>query len=48
MDSLLQTFENCRPGLPDDRLELGDAEAFFAHLYEQEKSRLSEAVRVEQ
>jgi len=49
VDSLLQTFENCRPGLTDAVLkESGDGvERFFAALYEKEKSRLEELVGIE-
>jgi hypothetical protein len=45
-DSLLQKFENSRPGLTD--AQLGDpaaVQAFFARLYEDELPRLAEVVR---
>jgi hypothetical protein len=46
VDSLLQTFENCRPGL-SDRLEGANgetAEAFFTGLYEKEIPRLRDVI----
>ncbi len=48
VDSLLQTFENCRPGLTDEQIRRGEAEAFFTALYEQERSQLEEAVLLDQ
>jgi hypothetical protein len=50
VDSLLQTFENCRPGLTDATVqERSDApvEAYFAALYEKERPRLHELVALE-
>jgi hypothetical protein len=46
VDGLLQTFENCRAGLPDDRLaEGGEAvQDFFLALYEKETGRLDEII----
>lgn len=46
VDSLLQTFENCRAGLSDETLRAGNdaVEAYFAELYEKEKPRLAETV----
>jgi hypothetical protein len=46
VDSLLQTFENCRPGLPDEALSgpRERVEAFFAGLYAKESGRLAEVV----
>ncbi len=46
VDGLLQTFENCRAGLPDARLAQGgeDVELFFLDLYSRETSRLGEIV----
>jgi hypothetical protein len=46
VDSLLQTFENCRPGLPDEALSgpRERVEAFFADLYAKEAGRLGEVV----
>jgi hypothetical protein len=50
VDSLLQTFENCRPGLNDQLLGAqGEApEAFFTGLYEKEISRLKDIIRREE
>jgi hypothetical protein len=45
VDSLLQTFENCRPGLSEATIAKGGAEAFFIDLYEKEVPRLRELVR---
>lgn len=47
LDSLLQKFENCRPGLPDDVAAAGGEAAahFFADLYEAERTRLKDLVR---
>jgi hypothetical protein len=47
VDSLLQMFENCRAGLSDEVLRAGAdrRQAFFAELYEQERSRLLEVIR---
>jgi hypothetical protein len=48
VDSLLQTFENCRAGLSDETLASGEkgVRAFFVDLYEKEIERLRETVRV--
>lgn len=48
VDSLLQSFENRRAALSDDSLVSGEkaAQAFFLELYEQEKPRLGETVRL--
>ncbi len=50
VDSLLQMFENCRPGLTDEILRAGPAgvERFFLDLYEKERGRLSETIQQEQ
>lgn len=50
VDSLLQKFENCRPGLGDDRSgPEGEApEAFFGRLYEEEVPRLKDQIRIEE
>jgi hypothetical protein len=50
VDSLLQTFENCRPGLSDQLLGAeGEApEAFFRGLYEKETPRLRDVIRREE
>ena len=47
LDSLLQKFENCRPGLPDAVAGTGGEAAarFFADLYEAERPRLEDLVR---
>lgn len=46
VDSLLQSFENSRPGLTGEMLEHGEAdvEAFFRELYEKELPALREKV----
>jgi hypothetical protein len=45
VDTLLQTFENCRPGLSDEQLRSGAGVAeFFTELYEKERPQLLEAV----
>jgi hypothetical protein len=44
VDSLLQTFENSRPGLTAEMLGKGEVEAFFRDLYEKEVRRLREKV----
>ncbi len=44
VDSLLQTFENSRPGLTAGMLEDGRVEPFFAELYEREVRSLREKV----
>jgi hypothetical protein len=50
VDSLLQMFENCRPGLTDEVLRAGPrgVERFFLDLYEKERARLSETIQQEQ
>ncbi len=47
LDSLLQKFENCRPGLPDGVAARGGEAAarFFTDLYEAERARLKDVVR---
>lgn len=45
VDSLLQTFENCRPGLSEDTIRAGGTAAFFVELYEKEVPRLREQIR---
>ena len=46
LDTLLQTFENCREGLSDAQAlaGAGEAERFFTQLYEKERPRLLEAL----
>jgi hypothetical protein len=48
VDSLLQTFENCRVGLSGDTLKGGEkvVHDFFLELYEREAWRLEETVRL--
>ena len=48
VDSLLQTFENCRVGLSDETLKGGEKAvyAFFLDLYEKEAGRVEETVRL--
>ena len=50
VDSLLQMFENCRPGLSDETLGKGPegVERFFLDLYEKERGRLSETIQQQQ
>ena len=50
VDSLLQSFENCRPGLNDRLLGVqGEApEEFFTGLYEKEIPRLKDVIRREE
>jgi hypothetical protein len=45
VDSLLQTFENCRLGLSEGTVRAGGTEAFFQDLYEKEVPRLREQIR---
>lgn len=47
VDSLLQMFENCRPGLTDETLRAGPqgVERFFLDLYDKESGRLAETIR---
>jgi hypothetical protein len=46
VDSVVQMFENCRPGLADESVSRGDAAVadFFAALYAKERPRLDEVV----
>jgi hypothetical protein len=48
VDSLLQTFENCRVGLSDETVEGGEkvVHDFFLELYEKESGHLAETVRL--
>jgi hypothetical protein len=48
VESLVQSFENCRPGLPDEGLSPAQAEPFFRDLYEKEKPRLRDTIRAEE
>jgi hypothetical protein len=45
VDSLLQTFENCRPGLSEETIRTGGTGGFFVELYEKEVPRLKEQIR---
>lgn len=48
-ESVVQSFENCRAGLPDEGLRApSDAEPFFRELYEKETPRLLDAIRTEE
>ena len=44
VDSLVQTFENCRPGLTAEMLANGGVEAFFRDLYEKETRFLRDSI----
>jgi hypothetical protein len=46
VDSLLQAFEDRRAGLRDDALSADQAEPFFAELYQRERERLDETLRL--
>jgi hypothetical protein len=50
VDSLLQSFENCRPGLSDAMQgSAGEpADVFFTRLYEKEAARLKDTIRLEE
>ena len=50
VESVIQSFENCRPGLSDEALcgTAGEAEAFFRELYEREMPRLLDTIRLEE
>jgi hypothetical protein len=47
IDRLLQTFEDCRPGLSDGAVAQGEraVEAYFVEVYDRERPRLLEQVR---
>jgi len=47
VDSLVQSFENCRDGLSDDAIRRGEARAYFLARYEPERARLSDVLRLE-
>jgi hypothetical protein len=50
IDSLLQSFENCRPGLSDQKIH-GDNEEvsqFFVDIYEKERPRLINTINVQE
>jgi hypothetical protein len=44
VDSLLQTFENSRPGLTGEMLQEGEVEGFFRELYENEVRSLRDKI----
>jgi hypothetical protein len=44
VDSLLQTFENSRPGLTGAMLETGEVEGFFREMYEKEVRSLRDKI----
>lgn len=48
VDSLIQTFENCRPGLTTEMIEGGESTAadFFLDLYNKELPRLEKAIEM--
>jgi hypothetical protein len=47
VDSLLQAFENSRPGLTDEMIDSGPAvERFFLDVYERELPRLKDTIRL--
>ena len=45
VDSLVQSFENCRDGLSDDAVRTGKAEAWFRARYPPERDRLADVLR---
>ena len=47
IDSLIQTFEDCRGGLTDETINKGQVatEAYFTELYEREVSRLDDVIK---
>lgn len=46
VDSLIQSFENCRDGLGDEAIRSGRAEAYFRARYEPERDRLADVLRL--
>jgi hypothetical protein len=50
IDSLLQSFENCRPGLSDEKIHGSNEEVsqFFLDIYEKERSRLINTIKVQE
>jgi hypothetical protein len=48
VDGVLQKFENCRAWLDDAALVRRDGDSFFRPLYEAERDRLKDAIRLEQ
>jgi hypothetical protein len=47
VDSLVQSFENCRDGLGDEALRAGKAEAYFRARYQPERDRLADVLRLD-
>lgn len=47
VDSVVQSFENCRAGLGEEAIRSGQAEAYFRARYEAERARLADVVRQE-
>lgn len=50
VDSLLQSFENCRPGLSDEKINADNEEIskFFVDIYEKERPRLINTIKVQE
>ena len=50
VDSLLQSFENCRPGLSDEKIHGAKEEVsqFFVDIYEKERPRLINTIKVQE
>lgn len=46
VDSLVQSFENCRDGVGDEAIRAGRAEAYFRARYEPERDRLADLLRL--
>ena len=46
VDSLVQSFENCRDGLSDEALKTGKVEAYFRARYQPERDRLADILRL--
>lgn len=47
VDSVVQSFENCRSGLSEEAIRRGGAEAYFRARYDAERARLPDLVRQE-
>jgi hypothetical protein len=50
IDSLLQSFENCRPGLSDEKVHSSKEEVtqFFVNIYEKELPRLINTLKIQE
>jgi hypothetical protein len=46
VDSLIQSFENCRDGLGDEAVRVERAQAYFRARYEPERDRLADILRL--